>query len=85
MKKQLRLNTSQAITVDLFAGGGTVGTARIVNYVDKSESRWLGGKSGFVLADPHPLPFLPPKGMPGLFDIEEHALLPAEQLAEMNF
>jgi len=47
--------------------GGVVGMARIVDCVDKMESRWFFGKFGFVLSDAFAIPLVPVKGALGFF------------------
>lgn len=47
--------------------GGIVGRADIVDCVNRSDSPWFFGRYGFVLANVRPLPFIPCKGMLGLF------------------
>ena len=47
--------------------GGFIGSARVVDVVSKSKSRWFGGPYGIVLADPKPCRFRPAKGQQGLF------------------
>lgn len=50
-----------------FQRGGIIGSARVVDCVDELDSPWFFGPVGILLADPHPLPFLPVKGRLGLF------------------
>jgi len=47
--------------------GGVVGMARIVDCVEKMESRWFFGRYGFVLRDAFPLPLMPCRGALGFF------------------
>jgi hypothetical protein len=47
--------------------GGIIGRARIVNWVDEPRSDW-GFTSGFEIADPEPLPFIPCPGALGFFE-----------------
>lgn len=62
-------------TADLktIARGGIVGSVEIVDCVTASSSPWFMGRFGFVLRDPHPLPFLPWKGQLRFFDVPESA------------
>ena len=53
-----------------------VGIARVVDCVERSESRWFFGPFGFVLEDVHPLNPCPIRGRLGLFDLDEQALAP---------
>ena len=54
----------------LDATGGIVGTARIVDCVEKSDSPWFVGPFGFVLDDVKALPaIIPCKGALGLFNV----------------
>ncbi|MDD2707543.1 MAG: ASCH domain-containing protein [Verrucomicrobiae bacterium] len=50
--------------------GGIVGKVDIVDCATSSPSRWFVGKYGFVLAEPHPLPFFPCRGALGFFNVE---------------
>ena len=54
-----------------FLTGGIVGSIEIVDCVKKSESKWFDGPYGFVLANPHPLPFTPVRGQLGFFEYQE--------------
>ena len=47
--------------------GVIVGTARIIDCVSESDSRWFFGRYGFVLAEVTPLPFMPITGALGFF------------------
>jgi ASCH domain len=47
--------------------GGIVGSATVVDCVDEHESPWFFGPVGFLLANPHRLPFLRVPGKLGLF------------------
>ena len=47
--------------------GGVVGMARIVDCVEKMESRWFFGRYGFVLRDAFPLSLMPCRGALGFF------------------
>lgn len=49
--------------------GGIIGRARVVDFVERSDSDWSFGP-GLVLADAKPLPFMPCKGMLGFFKPE---------------
>ena len=62
--------------------GGIVGVARITDCVTTMDSRWFCGKYGFVLADAHPLEFLPCKGALSFFrpDIDPADLRPLASL-----
>ena len=48
--------------------GGIVGSVEIVDCVTASTSPWFTGRFGFVLRDPHPLPFVPLKGSLRFFE-----------------
>lgn len=48
--------------------GGIIGVATIVDCVSESDSPWFFGNYGFVLADVHPVDFIPVKGALGFFD-----------------
>ena len=48
--------------------GGIVGQADIVDCVQRHGSEWFTGPWGFVLARARGLPFVPCRGMLGLFD-----------------
>lgn len=52
--------------------GGIIGRAQLVDCVDASISRWFFGPFGWVLANPHRLPFTPMNGRLGLFDVPDH-------------
>lgn len=56
--------------------GGIVGWCDIVDCVTESESEWFNGPYGFVLANVHPLPFIPCKGALSFFkpDIESQVV-----------
>lgn len=54
--------------------GGIIGSADLVDCVTASPSRWFRGKYGFKLANAQPMPFIPYRGMPGLFDVPESVL-----------
>jgi hypothetical protein len=51
--------------------GGTVGRARIVDCVTRSDSPWFVGRYGFVLEGVEPLPFRAVSGNRGLFDLPD--------------
>lgn len=55
---------------DKFLVGGIVGTAEIIDCVDKSNSEWFVGDYGLVLKNATALPFYPVRGMPGFFNVE---------------
>lgn len=57
--------------------GGIVGSARIVDCVAASDSKWFMGPFGFVLTERKPGPFVPLRGMLGFFNVAPD-LLPAE-------
>ncbi len=48
--------------------GGIIGTAEIVDCVEKSDSPWFFGRFGFVLRNPQQIDFIPVKGLLGFFD-----------------
>lgn len=50
--------------------GGIVGSVVVVDCVEDSDSPWLVGPFGIVLAQPEPLEFIPWKGQLGLFDVD---------------
>lgn len=52
---------------DAIARGGIVAVAELVDCVTSSDSPWFGGPYGFVLENVRPLPFIPLRGMMGLF------------------
>lgn len=52
---------------DTFDLGGIVGKATLVDCVEDSNSPWFVGEFGFVMANATPLPFLPCRGMLGIF------------------
>lgn len=75
-------HVSDAPALKAMQRGGIVGRARIVDvlpphrpealYPDGVDRRWhMRDQFGFVLADVEPLPFVPCKGMLGLFDVPE--------------
>lgn len=49
--------------------GGIVGYATLQKVVTNHTSPWFVGRYGFVLTQRHPLPFMPLRGMLGLFDV----------------
>ena len=57
--------------------GGIIGWCDIVDCVTESESEWFNGPYGFVLANVHPLPFIPCKGALSFFvpDIRDQVCL----------
>jgi hypothetical protein len=56
------------ISPDKLQTGGVIGTAEIVDCVDRHPSRWFEGKYGFVLRKRKRLPFTPWNGALGLRD-----------------
>lgn len=54
--------------------GGIVGRVDLVDVVTVSDSDWFVGPYGFVVTGAKPLPFLPWRGMPGLFEVPDAAL-----------
>lgn len=58
------------------AAGAVVGVARLVDCVERSESRWFFGPFGFVLENVRPLNPFPIRGRLGLFDLDERAMAP---------
>ena len=55
----------------LLERGGIIGSVEIIDCVENSESPWFMGRYGFVLRDPHPIPFIPYKGQLGFFDVPD--------------
>lgn len=53
---------------DEFLTGGVIGSAEIVDCVQKHNSRWFFGPFGFVLRNSLPEVFTPMKGQLGFFD-----------------
>jgi len=53
------------------AKGGIVGVARITGCVIKHPSPFFVGPFGFVLENAYPLPFIPMRGMLGIFNVNE--------------
>lgn len=51
--------------------GGIVGVVTITGCVTASDSPWFTGPYGFVLANARPLPFVPLRGRPGLFEVDD--------------
>jgi hypothetical protein len=51
-----------------FQRGGIIGQATILDCVEQHDSDWFCGEYGYVLADAHPLPFLPCKGSLNFFN-----------------
>lgn len=47
--------------------GGIVGMMKIVDCVEKMDSRWFFGRYGFVIGAAYPLPLIPCKGQLGFF------------------
>lgn len=58
--------------------GGIVGFAHIADCVDQSDSPWFFGKWGFVITNPHPLPFRACRGALGFF-IPDYSAAPKAQ------
>lgn len=54
--------------IDEFKRGGIIGSAEIVDCVDRSRSFWFGGEYGFVQKNARKCRFRPMKGMLGFFD-----------------
>lgn len=54
--------------------GGIVGAARIVDCVEKMDSRWFFGRYGFVLADAFAIPLVTCKGALGFFSLDDETL-----------
>lgn len=66
---------------DTFEVGGIVGVCKLTDIIDygclprsqkphpKAESRWYMGSFGFVLEERRAIPFVPCRGMMGLFDL----------------
>jgi hypothetical protein len=52
--------------------GGIIGEAEITDCVDHHNSPWFTGPFGYVLANARPLPFIPCRGMLGLFTWKPH-------------
>lgn len=50
--------------------GGIVGTAKIIDCVTSSDSKWFFGPYGFILRDQQPLIFMPLKGQLGFFEVK---------------
>ena len=50
------------------ARGGIVGTAEIVDCIERSDDPWFFGPCGLVLENVQPVEFVPVKGALGLFD-----------------
>jgi hypothetical protein len=63
---------------DELARGGVIGSVEITGVDAASFSPWFVGPYGFVLRDPHPLPFIPLRGRLGFFDA------PPEVLAQIG-
>jgi hypothetical protein len=57
--------------------GGIVGSARIVDCVERSDSKWFNGPYGFVLTEQRTGPFVPLRGMLGFFNVAPE-VMPAE-------
>lgn len=52
---------------DQLERGGIIGSVELIDCVTDASSLWFGGRYGFILARPLPLPFRPLKGMLGFF------------------
>lgn len=48
--------------------GGIVGTCVLIGCVEHLDSPWFCGQYGFVLSSVEPVPFLPCRGFPGMWD-----------------
>lgn len=61
---------------DLQTGGiiGRVGYNGSLNYMMPHANRWWTGPCGWILREATPLPFVPMRGMPGLFDVDENKI-----------
>jgi hypothetical protein len=71
-----RLKLSQRMpALDDLPAGGIVGIAEIVDCVAHSNSRWFEGPYGFILRNPHPIPFVRYPGTLRLFDIPTELIL----------
>lgn len=57
--------------------GGIVGVVDVVDCVSHHPSRWFTGPFGLVLANPRPVPFVPWRGVPGLFEVPDELILGA--------
>ena len=49
--------------------GGIVGSARVMDCVDRADSPWFTGEYGFLLSDAKELPFRPCSGNLGFFEV----------------
>jgi hypothetical protein len=58
-----------------FPMGGIVGRATIIDCVTRMNSSWFYGRCGFVLADAHPMPLAPCKGMLGFFEVPDEMVI----------
>jgi len=54
--------------------GGIIGTAEIVDCISTSDDPWFFGPFGLVLENVQPVPFIPVKGMLGLFKWKERII-----------
>jgi hypothetical protein len=54
-------------SADAIERGGIVAVAELVDCVTESDSPWFCGPYGFVLREVRRVPFLPVRGLPGLF------------------
>ena len=50
--------------------GGIIGSVEIVDCVQEHDSDWFFGPFGYVVRDPHPLPFQPCRGHLSFFEPE---------------
>lgn len=57
--------------------GGIVGVVDVVDCVSHHPSRWFTGPFGLVLANPRPVPFVPWRGVLGLFEVPDELILGA--------
>jgi len=54
--------------------GGVIGVATVEDCVQSHPSGWFIGPWGICLRDPHPFPFLPFRGVLGLFEVPDELL-----------
>lgn len=59
--------------------GGVIGSVEIHDCVDEHDSPWWMGPHGFLLREPHVLPFAPMPGRLGFFNVSEQQLAPAHK------
>jgi hypothetical protein len=55
---------------DEFQFGGVIGSALVIDIIERHRSRWFFGPFALVLADPRPEPFMPVRGQVGLFRVQ---------------